>query len=133
MSACRAGNELEQQQLALPVDKRTRYDEMREQCIEFDRQHPEVWRWFCRLTFDLIARGFKHYAVNSVFERIRWELDKVGGDGKAQFKLNNNYRPFYARRFMRLYPEHDGFFRTREQSSRRNDPTAMRELGPGDF
>ena len=28
----------------------------------------------------MIAKGFKNYSVNAVFERIRWEID-AGGDG----------------------------------------------------
>ncbi len=55
----------------------------------------------------MIDKGFKHYSVNAIFERIRWEID-AGGDGISTFKLNNNYRAFYARRFHRMYPEHDG-------------------------
>ena len=34
----------------------------------------------------------------------------MGGDGTTQFKINNNYAPYYSRRFMKMYPQHDGFF-----------------------
>ena len=107
----------------------TRLDEMREQVNEFHNQNQDVWRLFCGFTFDLIGLGYKNYSAKAVFERIRWEKD-TGGDGVNQFKLNNNYTAFYARRFMKVYPEHDGFFRTREQISEAKEATQLDELGP---
>ena len=109
-----------------------RHEEMRQQVIEFNRKHPEVWRYFCWFTFGLIHKGFANYSVNAIFERIRWEID-AGGNGVTRFKLNNNYRAFYARAFMRKYPEHDGFFRTREQTSRDLAPVKLPELMPSYF
>ena len=107
-----------------------RLEELRIQCLTFHNEHPEVWDAFIRLTFDRINHGYKHYSVNGIFEQIRWELGSVGGDGEEQFKLNNNYRPFYARAFMQNYPEHDGFFRIREQISKNTSATFLPELQP---
>ena len=95
----------------------TRHEQLKIACIEFHKAHPEVWQMFVRFTFDRISRGFKNYSVNAIFERIRWETDTVRNDD-SQFKLNNNYRAFYARAFMKKYPEHEGFFRLREQISK---------------
>ena len=105
-----------------------RCDQLRGECERFHAAHPEVWEHFVRFTFDRISKGFKHYSAYAVFERIRWEMSNVGGNGLDEFKLNNNYRPFYARRFMKMYPEHDGFFRTREQTSKRAAPKS--EIAP---
>lgn len=81
----------------------------------------------------MIDRGFKNYSVNAIFERIRWEID-AGGDGVSAFKLNNNYRAFYSRAFMKKFPQHSGFFRTREQvSSEQNAATDLPELDPAYF
>jgi len=107
-----------------------RHEEMRQQVAAFHRQHPEVWDMFVQFTFQMIDRGYKNYSVNAIFERIRWEKDSVGGDGLTSFKLNNNYRAFYSRRFMKMYPDHAGFFRTRQQTSEEQSATAMRELTP---
>jgi len=107
-----------------------RTEEMRQQVTEFHRRHPEVWDMFVHFTFEMIQRGYKNYSVNAIFERIRWEKDSVGGDGVTSFKLNNNYRAFYSRRFMRAYPEYDGFFRTREQTSEERFATHKPELTP---
>ena len=111
---------------------KTRYDEMREQCTRFHQEHPEVWEMLKHFSWEMKNKGFDHYSINGTFERIRWEKD-LGGDGKSQFKLNNNYRAFYARRFMRVYPEFEGFFRIREQVSHDGDATELPELAPRDY
>lgn len=80
---------------------------------EYDKANPEVWRMFCRFAFDAIGRGRKALSVSLIIERIRWEVFIVteSGDG---FKINNNHRAFYARKFMKCYPEHKDIFRTRQ-------------------
>ena len=112
---------------------RTRNDEIRESCQKFSDKHPLVWDLFEKFAFDRINKGFKHYSNYAVFEQIRWHTDQADVDGKSEFKLNNNFPPFYARRFMKMYPEHEGFFRVRHQTSLDNPPLGLPELGPGDF
>jgi len=111
----------------------TRREEMRKQVVGFHNKHPEVWDWFVKFTFERIERGYQHYSVNGVFERIRWELGDVGGDGSKTFKIGNNHRAFYARRFHNMYPDFDGFFRTRKQNSEKKPATNLPEMGPHDF
>ncbi len=110
----------------------TRYDELADSVRKFHKKHPMVWTLFQRYTFDRINRGFKHYSAYAIFERVRWETDQAQVDGD-EFKLNNNHRPFYARAFMKKYPEHEGFFRTRVQTSKEKTATGLPELKPSDF
>ena len=63
---------------------KTRLDEMREQCVEFHKKHPEVWDLFEQFSFQMINRGFQNYSAKAIFERIRWEKD-AGGDGITTF------------------------------------------------
>ena len=111
---------------------RTREQEILEQVRNYHHYHPEVWELFKSFTLKLIDSGRKHYSANAIFERIRWEKD-LGNGSEAAFKLNNNYRAFYARRFMSSYPQHEGFFRTRAQPSTQQDATYTDELGPQDY
>lgn len=106
---------------------------MRDQALAFHKRHPKVWALFCKFTRERITRGFKHYSVNGVFERIRWETEVVDTEGKTMFKLNNNYRPFYARGFMAKFPEHNGFFRIRKQISKNEPATYLPPLNPDFF
>ncbi len=111
---------------------KTRLEEMREQVTRFHQEHPEVWEMFVGFSLEMLQRGYETYSAQSVIERIRWEKD-VGSDGKCAFKINNNYTAFYSRRFMRVYPEFDGFFRTRYQVSDDEDATNLAELAPRDY
>lgn len=110
----------------------TRLDEMKKQVTAYHKKHPEVWNMFVDFSFQMIRRGYKNYSAKAVFERIRWEKD-AGGNGVTEFKIGNNYPAFYARRFMKMYPEHDGFFRTRKQTSEDSPPTYKPELKPQDY
>ena len=115
---------------------KTRQEEMAEQCQAFHDEHPEVWRLFVKFTNNVIEAGFKNYSANAIFERIRWEVDVtraplrryVAEQNRQPFKLNNNYRAFYARRFHKMYPRYDGFFRTREQTSKKEAATNLPEV-----
>ena len=109
-----------------------RLEEMRKQVTAYHEKHPEVWEMFEEFAFSMINRGFDNYSVNAIFERIRWEKD-AGGDGITQFKIGNNYRAFYARRFMKKHPQHEGFFRTRKQTSEGRNATHMPEMSPQDY
>ena len=110
----------------------SRHDQLRADYERFCSDHPRVWSLFCRFTYDRIHRGFKHYSAKGIFERIRWETAEAE-TGEQEFKLNNNYASFYARDFMRIAPEHEGFFRTRRQISQDAPGTDLPELGPDDF
>lgn len=86
---------------------------------KFERYHaenPNVYDLFVRYVKEVIAAGHKRYSANAIFERIRWHvMVETRGD---KFKLNNNYRAFYARMFMERNPQFEGFFETRKQKSK---------------
>lgn len=112
---------------------RSRYEELLEEVRAFHRSHPEVWKLFVEFTMDRVQRGFSHYSVNAIFERIRWETDQSSISPEDGFKINNNYRAFYARSFMRAHPQYEGFFRTRVQTSAGKPATGLPALRPQDF
>jgi hypothetical protein len=94
------------------------YEDMYARCVEFNREHPEVWRMFVEFTRDRIERGFDHYSARAIFHRIRWETEYPGSTEGEEYQLNDHHSPFYARAFMNTFPEHRGFFRVRVQTSR---------------
>ena len=49
-----------------------------------------------------------------IFNAIRWETD-INATG--EFKINNNAKPFYARKFMKEHPQYNGFFRKRHSKA----------------
>jgi hypothetical protein len=86
-------------------------DTIKRQWWRWHRTNPHVYELFKQFTFDVIRRGHKHYSSKAIFERIRWhtEIETAG----EEFKMSNNYTPYYARLFMKDFPEHAEFFRTK--------------------
>ena len=70
---------------------------------EFDRANPQVWQMFTAFANVLVGRGYSTLSSKLIFERIRWETAIQTKD--ADFKLNNNYTAYYARKWNRLFPE----------------------------
>ena len=93
----------------------TRLEEIRAACREFHLQHPGCWDAFCRFAIEKAEVGYRVYSAKAVMERVRWETDQ-GGDF-PQFKINDHFTALYARAFMRVYPQFEGFFRLRRQPS----------------
>tara|TARA_R110000796_G_scaffold199645_1_gene315782 strand:- start:301 stop:675 length:375 start_codon:yes stop_codon:yes gene_type:complete len=110
----------------------SRADEIREQCQSFHNAHPDVWDMFVFFTKKAIAKEHKRYSAQAIFESIRWEVS-TNSEYPHDFKINNNFVALYARRFMKMYPEYDGIFRTRHQVSKDAPPTKQSPLRPIDY
>lgn len=79
----------------------------------FDSANPVVWELFVQFAHELInSDNREHFGSMAIIQRIRWETSIK--TCHANYKINNNFAPFYARKFHRHFPAHDGFFRTRE-------------------
>lgn len=83
--------------------------------LEFHAQHPEIYEYFKRFTFEKINAGATRVGSKSVWERIRWE-SPIKKDG-SEYALNNTLTPFYARLFMRDFPRHSNLFETRKSKA----------------
>lgn len=78
---------------------------------EYHRENPQVYALFDRFASEAVNRNRKRFSANMIFERMRWyTVIETGGD---EYKLNNNYRAYYARLWMRNHPDHDDLFETR--------------------
>lgn len=109
-----------------------RDEQMRLKAREFHLRNPEVWKLFCRFTFEKINAGYKHYSVRGIWHRIRWETP-AGDDGKERFKLGDHHARFYGEGFMNLYPNHDGFFRTKNTNTASKPAIANDDPSPKDM
>lgn len=83
----------------------------------YDQENPHIWTAFVKYAREAKNRGFKNYSTNGIFEIMRWHTN-IEKDG--EFKINNNYRPDYARKMMSLYPEFNDFFKIRELKAARD-------------
>jgi hypothetical protein len=77
-----------------------------------------VFHRVVQLTDKLRKKGRKHYNIEIILGVIRYDIDvDTVGD---QFKINNNYKPFYARMLMD-YIGDDDFFALRESIAGNHD------------
>lgn len=78
----------------------------------FHKKNPHVYLAIVSLCRRLRARGFATFGMKMVAEQLRWQYAmKTRGD---QFKINNSYTAWYARRVMENEPDLADFFETRE-------------------
>lgn len=89
--------------------------EMGKAAIDYDNANPIVYRLFMSYAQQVMKSGRDKYSAQAIFERIRWHMDlETDGD---EFKINNNYRPYFARKLMAEYPEFKGFFALRSSQT----------------
>lgn len=79
---------------------------------EFHRENPAVYAELVRLARRWTSGGRDRVGVALLMEVARWNLAlrTRGGD----FKINNNFKPLYARLIMAQEPDLAGIFETRE-------------------
>jgi hypothetical protein len=78
----------------------------------YDVENPHIWKEFQNLSFQLIERGFNKLSAELIYNQIRWlKYMQHGNDG---FKINNNFKAFYARKFMKEFPVYNGIFELRK-------------------
>ena len=77
----------------------------------FHVKNPEVYELFKRFAFEAINKGHLRLSSEMIINRIRWETSVVTSD--KDYKINNDYKPFYARLFMEENQTYGNFFNTR--------------------
>jgi hypothetical protein len=77
----------------------------------FHRDNPQVYAMFERFALEAINGGMRKIGGRLIWERMRWEL-AIRTNGQ-DYKLNNNFVPFYVRAFIARHPEHNRVFQLR--------------------
>lgn len=78
---------------------------------EYHAENPQVYATLRHFAIRAKQKGHARLSINMLFERVRWETAIEGRDDT--FKMNNNYRAYYARLLMEQEPELRDFFETR--------------------
>jgi len=87
---------------------------------QLDLDNPWVWDLFERFALEKASQRFPHYSASMVMGRVRWETDVMLHDGNpGGYKINNDWIPWYARKFNVMYPQYGGgeFFRERDSNA----------------
>ena len=87
------------------------HDRIYEAYLEWDAANPHFYPLFVEAAAALAFAGRRRIGASLVFEHLRYNsLLQTSGEA---FKLNNNYRAIYARRFMEEFPQFGELFATR--------------------
>lgn len=79
---------------------------------KFHDENPKVFVVLARLAREWIARtGRRDIGIGALTERARWEIALATSD--PDFKINNNFRAYYARLLMHDHPDLAGIFQLR--------------------
>ena len=84
---------------------------------EFHKNNPEIYTLFIKFTNMVIERKRKYYSAKAIFHRIRWE-SMISSDTHqllGDYKIDDGWISHYARMFMDDFPQHSGFFQTRDR------------------
>jgi len=87
------------------------------------KERPKIYEVFQKVTFELMKRGYDRYSAYGIMHIVRFKIWQPGVDMRPDedYKISNNMTPFYARLFLRDFPEHQdnpdegikGFFQTK--------------------
>ena len=83
---------------------------LRELATQWMDDNPEAMRHFAGFAEQLRARG-RRFGIGLLAERVRWEMTMRGGD--EDFKVNNNFRAYIARRLIADDPRLAGHIKCR--------------------
>ncbi len=79
---------------------------------EFHDAHPEVYIRFERMALEM-SRRRDHYSARTIIHALRFHTD-LDGRPEDEFKINNNWSPYYTRLFEEQNPALVGFFEKRK-------------------
>lgn len=108
---------MESEQLALDMQplvtpERVEGESIQERFESFHALNPWVYKAFCQITDDWIARGKGRIGIGMLTEILRWQYGRqTTGD---EFRINNNFRSRYVRLMVAEHPEYAEVFQTRE-------------------
>lgn len=88
-------------------------DEEHPSFLAYHEANPEIYEMFKHFTFQLIGRGHQHFGPQAVMARVRFE---TAVSGLGQYKIDDRYVCYYARRFAHDFPQHAEFYRQRPRA-----------------
>lgn len=96
----------------------------------FNRENPDVYTVLVRLAREWVRRTGRKIGIGALYERMRWEIALSTTD--LDFKVNNDYRAFYARLIMRRERDLAGMFVTRRSAADDADLVGSFPVSPTD-
>jgi len=87
---------------------------IRERFEIYNKANPQVLETLERLAERMVARGRQRIGIKMLFEVLRWDYYMQTTDPNSEFKINNNYAPYYARLIIERHPDWCNLFQLRQ-------------------
>jgi hypothetical protein len=87
----------------------------KERFVQFHKANPHVYHMLVAKAIALKRRGIDRYGIAAIWEALRYS--RAMYSATDDYKLNNNYKAYYARLIMKTVAELEGYFSTRAQSA----------------
>jgi len=81
---------------------------------EFHEKNPHVYYELTKYARQAVAAGHSRVGIELLWNRMRWDW-MLRTDHGTDYKLNQNYKAWYARRIMELEPDLSEIFETRSR------------------
>jgi len=78
----------------------------------FNDNNPHILEMFIEIAVEAKDKGFSIYSSAGIFEIIRFNAGVDTERGTENFKMTNDFKPYYARLAMEQNPYLIGFFKT---------------------
>ena len=86
---------------------------------KFHAENPTIYMYFKQYASQMLSSGCKKISSKLIINRIRWEIYiETKGEG---YRINDAFTAWYAREFVKDYPEHRDKFEFRKIRSRVGD------------
>jgi len=81
---------------------------------KFDAKNPHIYNLFKRFALEVV-KTHKRFSADAILHRIRWftQVETVG----SKFKIANYCAAFYARKFIKEFPQYEGIFSFRKSAA----------------
>jgi hypothetical protein len=79
--------------------------------MAYHEANPHIYEALRLFALEAVRAGRTHLGINMLHERVRWYTNIESN--REPWKLNNNYRPYYARLLAESERELRGLFETR--------------------
>lgn len=80
----------------------------------FHKANPHVYKLFKKFARQAKEAGRDRWSARDIVHRIRWFVNIETNDPTSDFKINDHYSPYYARKLVKQDDSFDGFFEMRQ-------------------
>lgn len=99
--------------------------------LDFHRKNPKIYQQFVKYALYLLKQTKHRKKISGILiiNRIRWEVFiRTADEAMEEYKINENYAPYYTRLFIKQFPQFADRFELRKLKGPEPDYDKANEL-----